>query len=290
MGTALRSRGEEYVRRALRLARETGSIVEAVEQTLAPDALVYAHNGDVVTAGAAGERARSVAPAFPDMEMEFEGAWFPADHVVMRFRLIGTAVRRIPLVRLSYRYDVHAAFVGRVSADLTLSEVRPFLNPGFAFSYPPSGIELPPPPPDRAGEAEARALYARWASSAEAGDDFVHSITSSMAPRAVVHLANGDSGSVRSFERLFGRIASGLHQLTIGIDEVLFDGPHLVTPFRMTGVHRGRLGVFAPTGRVLPSTGLLLARADERGEAAELWLYVAPAYALAIPPGTQGRS
>lgn len=62
------------------------------------------------------------------------------------------------------------------------------------------------------------------------------------------------------------------------------DGPYVVTPFRMSGVHQGHIGPLAPTGKRLPSTGLLIARANEAGRAAEVWLFVAPAYALSLPP------
>lgn len=175
--------------------------------------------------------------------------------------------------------------MARVGPDQLLTELWSYLNPGFSFAFPGRGIRLAPPPPDGATEAQARELYESWVRSAEGGEDFVTSIVRSLSPNGVVHLGNADVTDGTGLEELFARIAAGLRDLSIEIEDVLFDGPYLIAPFKMSGVHTGAIGMLAPTGRRLPSTGALLARANEDARAAELWLYTAPAYAVTFPPG-----
>lgn len=280
-----RARGEDLVRHIQHLSAQTGSVAEVLYHLLAPDARVHIPNGDVVSEVAARHQIQQNADAFPDMEIEFVDAWYPDDRVVIFGMATGKALRRFPVVRIGFRYRVRCAFIARATPDLTISEFWGYLNPGFGFHFPAQGVHLPPPPADGATEEHARALYNRWFTSAQGGQDFVSSVIETISPRGVVHLGNGDSGDWRSFGRIFDRIGESLHDVHLEIEEITFDGPRIVAPFRMHGTHHGRLGIYAPTGRVLHSTGLLLARADEAGDAIELWLYVAPGYALAWPPG-----
>jgi predicted ester cyclase len=266
-------------------AARAHDLIEALLNALEPGARVHAQNGEVVTPQHSLEHSRFAESAFPDMELEVEDAWFPDDRVVARVRIFGTASGKVLFFRPGVKFDVSGAIIGRVTSELRLSEVWSYLNPGFSFSFPPRGVHRRPPPPDGAGEEAARALYQTWLERAEAGDDFVRSLALSLAPDGVVHLPNRDTGGRESLVDLFRRLNRGLRDIEIEIEDVMFDGPRLAAPFRMTGVHHGRIGLFLPTGRVLPSTGAVLARANERGEAAELWLYMAPAYAVTFPPG-----
>jgi len=284
-----RQRGEAYLQRLKEIASEAGNITEALYRTLSETTRAYVQNGEVVSAEAARWQVDQNAEAFADMEIEFVDTWYPDERVLILARANGRASRRFPLVRIGYRFEVRCAFLARINEDLSVSELHTYLNPGYATNFPSAGEHLTPPPADGATEEHARALYARWFAGAEAGRDFVSSVASAISPRGVVHFVNGDTGNAQSFERLFERISHALHDLTLELEEVTFDGPRVVAPFRMSGVHRGRLGIFMPTRKTLASTGLLLARANEAGEAAELWVYVAPAFALAIPPGIEER-
>ena len=285
--SALRARGEDFLRHIQHLSAQTGSVAEVLYETLQPGARVHVQNGDTVDDLEARRQIEANASAFPDMEMEFVDAWYPDDRIVMFAQASGRALRKFPVVRIGFRYTVRCAFIARLTPDLTVSEFWGYLNPGFPFHFPPQGLRSTPPPPDGATEEHARRLYERWFEAADAGRDFVSSVSATISPRGVVHLGNGDSGDRRAFARLFDRIGHSLSDLTLQIEDVCFDGPRIIAPFRMSGVHRGRLGIYPPTGRTLPSTGLLLARADEAGDAAEVWLYVAPGYSLALAPGTR---
>ncbi|MGE3961259.1 MAG: nuclear transport factor 2 family protein [Dehalococcoidia bacterium] len=282
---ALRTRGQEFIRAFIGLAEGSVDLVEAMYRVLAPNARVHIQNGDIVPPEVATKHSASAGLVFPDLEIEFEDGLFPDDRVVVRVRMIGSATARTPFVPRGGSFDVMGAFICRITSDLKVSELWAYLNPGFGFAFPPRGVRLAPPQADGAGEREARALYESWVRGAESGHDFVSSITESLAPEGVVHLGNGDATGGDGLDELFERIGTGLHDLAIEIEDVMFDGPFVIAPFRMSGVHTGPIGMLAPTGRVLPSTGALIARADRGGRAAEVWLYVAPAYAVTFPPG-----
>lgn len=280
---ALRSRGQEFIRSFIHIAEGSRDLVEALNRILEPDARVHLQNGETVSPEVSTRHAASAGLIFPDLEIEFEDGLFPDDRVVARVRMSGSATGRTPFVPRGGTFDVSGAFIARITPQLTISELSSYLNPGFGFAFPPRGVTLPAPPRDNATEVSARALYEAWVRSAEAGEDFVTSVAASLAPGGVVHLGNGDSTEASGLDELFARVASGVHDLAI--EDVMFDQAFVIAPFRMSGVHKGPIGVLAPTGRRLPSTGALLARASEEGRAAEVWLYMAPAYAITFPPG-----
>lgn len=282
---ARRARGEEFIAKLISVAKRSSALVEAANEVLEPDARVHLQNGDVVPPTVSQRQAVSTVRIFPDLEVEFVGGLFPDDRVVVRVRMTGTSPGWAPFAPTGGAVHAEGAFIARVTPRLTVSELWTYVNPGFGFAFPPRRVRLAPPPEDGASEADARALYERWVRSAEAGDDFVTSIAGSLARDGVVHLGNGDVADGAGFEDLFARIASGLHDLAIEIEDVMFDGPSVIAPFAMTGMHRGTIGMLAPTGRRLPSKGALIARADASGRAAEAWIYMAPAYAVTFPPG-----
>lgn len=285
--TEHRARGQEFVRRFVGVAEGARDLVDALNRVLTPDARVHLQNGDVVSPAVSNQHAASGSLAFPDMEMELREMLFPDDRAVVCVRMSGSS-RRLGLIP-PRPYDVSGAFVVRITPELKVSELWAYVNPAFSIAFPPTGARRAPPPPDHAGEEAARALYAGWVQRAETGEDFVQALTASLAPGGVIRLANGDSGGGEVLTHLFARIAEGLHDLALEVEDVMFDGPHVIAPLRMSGVHRGRLGIFPPSGRVLPSTGLLIARADQTGAAADLALYVAPGYALTVPPTSPPR-
>lgn len=280
-----RARGQEFIRAFMNVAEGSRDLVEALNRVLEPDARVHLQNGEIVPPEVSSRHAAAASLVFPDLEIEFEDGLFPDDRVVVRVRMTGTASGRTPFVPKGGAFDVGGAFIARITPALTISELWSYLNPGFGFTFPPRGVNLAAPRRDTATEASARALYESWVRSAEAGHDFVSSIAASLMPNGVVHLGNGDCSGADGIDELFARVASGLHDLAIEIEDVMFDGPFVIAPFKMSGVHNGPIGMFAPTGRRLPSTGALLARACEDGRAAEVWLYLAPAYAITYPPG-----
>lgn len=282
---ALRTRGQGFISTFMNVAEGSRDLVEAINRVLDPDARVHLQNGEIVSPEASTRHAAAASLVFPDLEIEFEDGLFPDDRVVVRVRMTGSASGRTPFVSRGGSFDVGGAFIARITPSLTISELWTYLNPGFGFSFPPRGVALPPPALDGATEASARALYESWVRGAEAGQDFVSSIAASLASAGVVHLGNGDRTGADGLDELFARIASGLHDLAIEIEDVLFDGAFVIAPFKMSGVHNGSIGMLAATGRRLPSTGVLLTRATEDGRAAEVWLYMAPAYAITFPPG-----
>ncbi len=280
-----RLRGQQFIERFLGLAEGSRDLVEALERVLAPDARVHLQNGEIVPPEISSQHAASAALVFPDLEIEFDEGLFPDDRFFARVRMTGSASGRTPFVPRGGLFDVGGAFMARIAPDYSITELWSYLNPGFSFAFPGRGVRLTPPPRDGATEAHARALYESWVRSAEAGTDFVTSIGQSLSPGGVVRLGNGDVTDGAGLDELFARIASGLRDLAIEIEDVMFDGPFVIAPFKMAGVHVGPIGMLAATGRRLPSTGALLARADEAARAAEVWLYTAPAYAVTFPPG-----
>lgn len=286
----LRARGAQFISTFIGIAEGSRDLVEAMNRVLDPAAPVHLQNGEIVTPVVSREHSGAASHMFPDLEVEIEESLFPDDRIVVRVRMTGTAQQRAPFAPRGGPLDVTGAFIARVTPQLTISELWSYLNPGFPFAFPPRGIQLKPPPRDGAGEASARALYESWVQSAEAGEDFVRSVSTSLADDGVVHLGNGDTTDGAGLLELFTRIAQGIHDLTVEIEDVIFDGAVVIAPFRMSGVHGGRLGMFPPTGRILPSTGALLARADLDGRAAEVWICLAPGYALTFPPGRRGST
>lgn len=282
---ALRARGEEFVRSFMVTAGGSRDLVEAVRRVLAPDARVRVQSGEVLPRDLSLRQAMATSTVFPDMEVEFEEGLFPDDRVILRVRMTGRSRVGTAFVPAGGHLDAGGAIVARVRPDLLVGELWTFLNPGFPFAFPPRGVQLARPPRDHATEDDARALYLSWVRSAETDEDFVSSIARSLAPDGVVHLGNGDVTGSDGLAELFARITSALHDLTIEIEDVAFDGPHVAALFKMSGVHRGSIGVFPASGRVLPSTGLIVVRAGEGGLAREVWVYLAPAYALMYPPG-----
>ncbi|MCA9847340.1 MAG: nuclear transport factor 2 family protein [Dehalococcoidia bacterium] len=283
--SALRARGQEFIRTFIGIAEGSRDLIEALNRVLEPGARVHLQNGDIVPPDVSTRHAASAELVFPDLEIEFEEGLFPDDRVVVRVRMTGTSSGRTPFVPKGGTFDVTGAFIARITPEMTISELWSYLNPGFGFAFPPRGVRLTPPAPDGATESASRSLYDAWVRGAEAGRDFVSSVADTLAPAGVVHLGNGDVTQGDGLDDLFARIAAGLHDLSIEIEDVMFDGAFVVSPFRMSGIHGGPIGMLAPTGRVLPSTGAMLARADAAGRAAEVWLYLAPAYAVTFPPG-----
>ena len=280
-----RMRGQQFVERFMGLAEGSRDLVEALERVLNPHARVHLQNGDIVSPEVSAQHAASAALVFPDLEVEYDVGLYPDDRFFARVRMTGSASGRTPFVPRGGSFNVGGAFMARIAPDNSVTELWSYLNPGFSFAFPGRGVRLSPPPPDRATEVHARDLYESWVRSAEAGTDFVTSIGRSLSPGGVVYLGNGDVTDAAGLDELFARIAAGLSDLSIEIEDVTFDGPYVIAPFRMSGLHTGPIGMLAPTGRRLPSTGALLARADEGARAAEVWLYTAPAYAVTFPPG-----
>ncbi len=282
---ALRARGQQFIARFIGVAEGSRDLVEALGQVLAPDARVHLQNGEIVTPETSARHIAAAGMVFPDLEVEFGETLFPDERVFARVRMTSTSSGRTPFIDKGGAFDVGGAFLARITPDGTVGELWSYLNPGFGFSFPPRGLPLTAPPRDEANESCARNLYEAWVRSAEAGEDFVSSVGRSLAPGGVVHLGNGDVTGSDGLDEIFARIGSGLHDLAIEIEDVMFDGAFVIAPFRMSGIHSGSIGMLAATGRRLPSTGALLARANTFGQAAEVWMYAAPAYAVTFPPG-----
>jgi len=268
----------------LALAARSADLLDAMHQAMAPDCRVYAQNGDVVTPAASRQHTTFGRIAFPDLVAEVEDVLFPDDRLVVQVRMSGTVSPLVPSRLSGPTFTSTCAIVGRVDERLRLSEVWSYINPGFPLSFPPHGLHHEPPPEDAAGPAEARAMYETWVRRAEGGQDFIGAVASTFAPGGVVHPGNGDTGGLEALHALFQVVTAGLPDLSLHIDDVMISQGRAVVQFAMSGTHQGPLGIYAPTGKVLPSRGMLVARPDAQARAAELWVYLAPAYALTLAP------
>ncbi len=281
-------RSRAFFGELVRTAYAAADGMEALEQLMVPECRVHLQNGDDLPRDLALEQTAHGRRIFPDLEVDLENAIFAGDWVVIQCRLSGSAATGIPFLPPDYRYTSLGAIVGHSNERLRLVEVWSYMNPGFSLSYPASGLHETPPPDDGAGEAEARALYESWVQHAEAGQDFVSAVADTLAPDGVVHLGNGDIGRAGALRSMFSTVARGLADLSLSIEQVLLSESRVIVQFAMSGRHQGPLGMFPPTGKVLPSRGMLIGRANRRAQTAELWIYIAPGYALAIPP-TRGN-
>jgi len=151
---ALRTRGEDFLRKFLGIAEGSRTLIEMLHSVLAPNARIHLQNGDVVTPDISERQAKAAELVFPDLEVEFEETLFPDDRIVVRVRMTGTSSGRAPFVPKGGSFDVGGAFIARVTPELEAAELWPYLNPGFAFAFPPRGVRRPPPPRDAATEAE----------------------------------------------------------------------------------------------------------------------------------------
>jgi hypothetical protein len=270
--------------RFLSVAEQSDGLLEAIACVLAPDVRIHFQNGEVGDAAIADQHTALSALMFPDLVVEVDDVFFPDDRLVIQLRMSGSATGPIPFVEPGRRFTTLGCVVARVNESLQLQEVWNYLNPGFAYSYPPSGVAKPDPPSDGAGTAEARALYQTWVRRAEAGEDFVTAVASTVAVDGAVHIGNGDVAGPQLLRDLFASIVIGLPDLSLVIDDVILHDDRVVVQFSTSGTHRGQLGVYGPTGVTVPGRGCLIVAANRKGEAARLWIYMAPGYALTLPP------
>ncbi len=254
-----------------------------LEEFMAPDCRVHSQNGDIQTPAQSRAQSFAARSVFPDLMVEVDHVLFPDDRVIVQLRMTGSVPPGTPFLAPG-PFTSLGSVVGLVDQDLQLQELWPYLNPGFAFSYPPSGLAEAPPPPDGAGAAEARALYDSWVHAAEAGTDFITAVGATFAPDGVVHPGNGDVGRVDALHKTFAAVVRGLPDLSLSIDDAIVCDGRVVVQFSMSGRHDGLLGLYPPTGRVLPSRGMLVGRANRQGLLAELWVYIAPGYSITFPP------
>lgn len=264
--------------------------ITAVMDLLAPDARVHVQNGDVVPPEIAMRHTTVGRTAFPDLTVTIEDVFFPPGHLVFQVTTEGTAGPNIPFLPQGFKLASPGAVVIRPAGPDRIGEYWSYVNPGFAFTFPRTGVDSPVPPEDGAGAEQATALYDEWLRRATAGEPFFQAIAATAAPDSAVHLGNGDVGGAHLLNDIFDKIARGLPDISLEIDAVLLEGAKLVVQFSMVGTHLGPMGVWPPTGRRLPSTGALIARANASGQAAELWVYVAPGYAITVPPSGSPRA
>ncbi|MEX1023312.1 MAG: nuclear transport factor 2 family protein [Dehalococcoidia bacterium] len=288
--TEARERAQAAYRRFLQAAERYPDLLSAIASVLTPDCRIHVQNGDVVGPEESERHSMFAVTAFPDLAITIEDVFFPAGRFVLQVQAEGSAGPNVPFLPPGYRFVAHGCAVGTGDATGLIDELWMYVNPGFAFSFPGSGVRVDPPPPDGAGHEEATTLYREWMRRAEADGDLVRAITSTMAADGVVHLGNGDVGGAYLLDDLFARILDGMPDLTIGIEDVLLEDSRVVVQFTMTGTHLGPIGQWSPSGRPLPSIGAIIARADRNAEAAELWVYVAPAYSVTLPPQSSGAS
>lgn len=267
-------------------ARQASDLVTAIQRVAAPGCRVHIQNGEVATPEVLAEQTRIGLQAFPDLGVEFERALFPDERFVLQMLMRGSTSASVPFLPDGYPFLAHGCAIAHVDESHLIDELWVYVNPGFAFSFPRTGVEVDPPPPDGAGDEEAAALYREWIRRASEDGDLVQSIVSLLSPDGVVHLGNGDVGGPHILEDLFRRIHTGIPDVSIGIDDVIVVDGQVVVQFSMSGTHLGPLGVWPPTGNTLPSTGAFIARANRARQASELWVYTAPAYSITTPIGS----
>src|SRR5690606_9873479 len=122
----------------------------------------------------------------------------------------------VPRLPVGARYRFRGASVGRVSERSRLSELWSYSMTHFGFAYPPTGVNLPPPPIDSGVTVEhSRALYEAWLGHASERDDFIAAVTAALAPDAVVHFGNGDTGDAGYLREFFRGVVEGLPDLAL---------------------------------------------------------------------------
>lgn len=277
-------RTRSFWARFLATADQYEGVLDAIAHVMAPDIRIHMQNGEVGDAALSNSHIALSAAAFPDMFVEVDDVLFPDDRLVIQVRMTGRAGGGIPFLQAGQPFNVLGCVVGRIGEALTIEEMWTYVNPGFAFSFPPSGLYQPDPPSDGAGVEEARLLYETWVSRAEGGEDIVSAVAATIAPDGAVHIGNGDVGGAQLLRDLFGSIAVGLPDLSLVFDDVILWQDRVVVQFSTSGTHRGPLGIYPPTGLTLPGRGCIIAAANRAGQAARLWVYVAPGYALTLPP------
>jgi len=263
---------------------ESRDVLSAVTALMAPGGLVHVQNGDVVPRTVAERHAIMMQAILPDMTLAVDDVFFPDGLMVMQVRFFGSVRPGIPHLPPGMEVVSLGCVVARPNTEGLIEEMWSQVNPGFPFSYPRTGVNSPVPQPDGAGPEHARALYEDWLRRANAGTDFIRAVSGTVAPNGAVYLGNGDVGGGQVLEGLFARIAQGLPDISLEIDKVIFSGDRVVVLFTMSGTHLGPIGVWPASGRTLPSTGALIARANRQSQASELWTYVAPGYAITLPP------
>ncbi|MCK9486336.1 MAG: nuclear transport factor 2 family protein [Dehalococcoidia bacterium] len=283
------ARGEAYFRAFLARAEAERDLFTAYVGGMEPDCRIYAENGELHHPQHMWEMAQTSHALFPDLTAEVERARFVEDRVIMQLTFTGTssadpALEGVYGVVGGLPVLTRCAVVAVPNERLRLTEVWNYLNVAFSITFPGGGIHETPPPEDGAGIQEARALYRSWADRVHAGDDFVSAVVASFAPGAVVHLGNGDDVRAPKMLHLFEVLAASMPDLTMEVETVLPSDDGLVVQFTMSGTHTGTLGPYEASGREMPSRGMVIARPDRLGRTAELWLYVAPMMAVAMPP------
>ncbi len=281
-----RERGEAFLQRFLSHASSAPDLISAWTDMMSADCRIHWENGEVVDVKATLARSGGVRTMFPDMMVQIDRVLYPADRVVLQLSVNATMAMGFPVFGAGDRIRVRAAMVARPNEALELDEVWSYFNPGFPFTLPPSGLTAAAPLHDGASDDEASTLFQSWTSRARGADgsDLVSALAESFAPDGVVHLGNGDSGGAHLLPGLFEFLMTGLPDLSVDIEDVQVGDGHLITQFRMSGTHTGALGPYQPTGRVLPSRGMLIARPNRNGQVAELWVYVAPVFSISFPP------
>lgn len=283
-----RERGEAFLREFIASAQQSRDLFSAYTGMMEPDCRVYAENGQTYPPSQMLETALISRVAFPDLTADLDHAWFIEDRVVLQVTFTSTtgdmAPAGLPSIPSGLRTSTRSAIVGRPNERLRLTEVWNYLNPAFPFTYPPTGQTATPPLVEGVGIEEARRLFQRWEAGLRDGQDFISAVADSLAPDGVVHLGNGDDGHADTLLGLFRVLSDALENLTMEIETVLPGDGCLVAQFTMSGRHVATLGPYAPSGRVLPSRGMLVARPNREARLAELWVYVAPVYAIALPP------
>ena len=119
--SALRARGQEFIRTFIGIAEGSRDLIEALNRVLEPGARVHLQNGDIVPPDVSTRHAASAELVFPDLEIEFEEGLFPDDRVVVRVRMTGTSSGRTPFVPKGGTFDVTGAFIARITPEMTIS-------------------------------------------------------------------------------------------------------------------------------------------------------------------------
>jgi hypothetical protein len=261
-------------------------LLTALREASASDTVAHVQNGESGSADLFLRHASTAISAFSDLEMEVESTVFLPYRYLAQVRVRGLTAPGNQIMPSGSETTSVSCWMARVDQSLRTVEFWSYLNPGFFFSFPPAGHRLPSPPATGAGIEEARALVESWVRRLGAGAGLLDAVAVTVAPNGVVHLGNGDVGPASILLDLQARIRVGLPDLTASIESVFVSEDRVIVQFRMSGTHAGVIGIHRATGRRLPSTGALVARADRGGLAAEVWLYIAPVYSILLPPGS----
>jgi len=273
--------------RLLRLVTDDPTFIPLLPHLMTPDGRVHLGNGDTGTFQDFRAHAETLTSVLPDLTMDVEQYVLAGNRVMFQVLMSGTSTGASPVMLPGYRVEVGGAFVATVDDEGWATDVWAYTFPGSHFTFPATGHKVSPPAYTPGDSRHARALYECWLDDLRAGEPLDIAILRSLRPDGVVQLPNRDVGPAALLADHLARIRAGMPDFTMTLHDAFVHECWLIVQFTGRGTHTGVFGAYQPSGRVLPSIGMVAVRVDSEVRAAEVWFYAGPGYAVGIPPRSQ---